>query len=293
MVGMADETFEAFGRCWQRAARRFHGIAREVASATGWLVLHPGRYGERWHARFRRLYPPGPRPLLVFGLNPGPYGMAQTGVPFTDLKRLQFHLPELWRELDAAGEPMRLPGLAPRMLRPHLTRTFESSSVRIYRFLEQAFGSPAAALRQVVFVNPCPLLFIDPQTSENKTPEHLPGALRASARGRARRVARDAAARGEAAALMTRFDDLRRETVLEAVRELRPRGAILLGRDVAAAVGEPLRAALGAECVVEWEHPARAPPDLWARGLTRELERRGLLRGYKDRRRERSDRTTA
>ena len=75
--------------------------------------------------------------------------MAQTGVPFTDLKRLQFQLPRLWRELEAAGEPTGLPGLAPPRLRPFLTRTFESSSVRVYRFLERAFAAARSAERRL------------------------------------------------------------------------------------------------------------------------------------------------
>jgi single-strand selective monofunctional uracil DNA glycosylase len=253
---------DPLGRCWKRAARRFEPMARQLARATGWLVLNPGRYGERWHARFRRAYPMSPRPLLVFGLNPGPYGMAQTGVPFTDLKRLESALPGLWKDLVASGEPVTRPGLAPPSLARHLTRTFESSSVRVYRFLERAYGRPELALREVVFVNPCPLLFIDPETGANRTPADLPRALRAR----------------KAAELVHAFEELRRATVLEAVAELEPRGAILLGRDVAAAVGEALRAALGARSVVEWEHPARAVPETWSRGLADELRKRGLLR---------------
>ncbi len=131
---MADDPL---GTVWQAAAARFGPLARAIATATGWQVFHPGEYGERWHARFRRLYPLGPAPLLVCGLNPGPYGMAQSGLPFTDLKRLVAALPRLAAELRAAGEPLALPGLAPTALRPFLTRTFESSSVRVYRFLAE------------------------------------------------------------------------------------------------------------------------------------------------------------
>ena len=36
----------------------------------------------------------GSAPLAVFGLNPGPYGMAQSGIPFTDLKRVAERLPQ-------------------------------------------------------------------------------------------------------------------------------------------------------------------------------------------------------
>jgi single-strand selective monofunctional uracil DNA glycosylase len=244
---------DPLGAAIRFSSRRFAPLARSIARATGWLVLDPSRYGERWHAPFRRLYPPRARPLLVFGLNPGPYGMAQTGIPFTDLKRLAQGLPRLAAELARSGERLSLPGLAPSSLQPFLTRTFESSSVRVHRFLRLAHGSAERAFREVVFVNPCPLLFIDRALGENRTPADLPRALRAG------------------------VDEARVEVVSVAVARLRARGAIVLGRDAAAALSVPLRARLGERAVVEWEHPARAVPDIWARGLLAALRRRGLL----------------
>jgi hypothetical protein len=191
--------------------------------------------------------------------------MAQTGVPFTDLKRMASHLPQLATELRAAGETLELPGLAPRTLRPFLTRTFESSAVRVYRFLTLAHGSAEAAFREVVFVNPCPLLFIERPAGENRTPADLPRVLR-----------RNAATRDRAMDLMQAFDAARIDVITRALEMLEPRGAVLLGRDVAAVLGATLRVRLGARAVVEWEHPARAVPDRWARGLHAELRRRGL-----------------
>ena len=263
---MTRETIDPLGECWRAAARRFVPIARQITAATGWQVFNPGQYGERWHSRFRRCYPLGERPLLICGLNPGPYGMAQTGIPFTDLKRLQAELPRFTAELRRIGEPLALPGLAPPSLRPFLTRTFESSSVRVYRFLAHAFGSAEAAFRELAVVNPCPLLFIDPESGANQTPADLLRRLRS-------RGATAAAAR----AFLARFDAARAATVDEAIRRLDPRGVVLLGRDVDAAIGTPLRAALGPERVLAFEHPARAVPDRWSRGLAAELANRGLL----------------
>lgn len=260
---------DRFGSFWRWSARRFEPLAREISRSTGWLVVNPGSYGERWHARFRRTYPLRRNPLLFCGLNPGPYGMAQTGVPFTDLKRLRAELPRLATELEATGSALVPPGLAPAPLRPFLTRTFESSSVRVYRFLALVRETAEAALRDVVFVNPCPLLFVERRSGENRTPADLPRELRRAA-GTAR------AGLERAARLMAAFDAARLEVVTRAVERLEPRGAVLLGRDVAAVIGDSLRARLGARAVVEWEHPARAVPDRWARGLASELRRRGL-----------------
>jgi len=225
-------------------------------------VWNPGRYGEAWHALFRRTYPPDARPIMLFGLNPGPYGMAQSGIPFTDLRRLVSGLPRLALRLERRFGPLRPPGLAPRSLRPFLTRTFESSAVRVHHFLATACGSPEAGFRRVVVANPCPLLFIDPRDGGNRTPADLRRALRAVPDG---------------AALLGRVDLLRRRAALDAVTTLRPRACVLLGRDVDAVLGPTLRAALGAGAVIAWEHPARAVPDAWANGLAAALRERGLL----------------
>ena len=262
----ATPTADSLGRCWQSAARRFVPLGAEVAAATGWEVFNPGRYGESWHARFRRCYPLRARPLLVCGLNPGPYGMAQSGIPFTDLKRLAAELPRFAAELRAAGSDLALPGLAPPGLRPYLTRTFESSSVRVYRFLRLAYGSAERAFTEIALLNPCPLLFIDPRDGANRTPADLPRAVRASG-----------AALDRARAFVAKFDAARLATVEEAIDELAPRGVVLFGRDVEAALAEPLTVRLGAARVVAWEHPARAVPERWSHGLADLLTERGLL----------------
>jgi single-strand selective monofunctional uracil DNA glycosylase len=245
---------------WRRSAARWEAIVPELRRATGWKIWNPGVYGEPWHDRFRRCYPPGRHPLVLFGLNPGPYGMAQSGIPFTDIARLRSGLPRLARELMEAGEKVETPGLAPGSLRPYLGRTFESSSVRLYRFLERGWGSAETGWRQVVVANPCTLLFIDPASGKNRTPADLGKAVRA--RG------------GEAAArrLEEECDRLRRRCALEALEALNPRGAVLLGRNVQAALGSVLRAQLGESALIFWEHPARAVPDTWAAGLLTALQ---------------------
>ena len=245
------------------AARRWDRFAPRIEAATGWEVWNPGLYGERWHKHFRALYPPRPAPLVVFGLNPGPYGMAQSGIPFTDLKRVESCLPRLARELARRGESLAIPGLAPASLRPYLTRTFESSAVRVYRFLELGWGSAEAGFTDVIVANPCTLLFMDRAARENRTPADLV------------RVAR---ARGthDARALHDEMARLRWLAAREAIEGLAPRAAILFGRDVAAVMKERLAEAFPALPVIEWEHPARAVPETWARGLLAALDERGV-----------------
>lgn len=255
---------DAWGEMKRRNARRWGRLGREIAAATGWQVWNPGLYGDAWHARFRALYPPAPHPVLSFGLNPGPYGMSQTGLPFTDLKRLVACLPALATDIAAAsGEAaLEVPGLAPASLRPYLTRGFESSSVRVYRFLAHAHGDAEEGVRRFVFVNPCSLLFMDRAERRNRTPADLVRAARAHGSADAR-------------ALLDQVDRLRWRCAEDALELFAPRAVVLLGRDVQGALGERLRER--GVTVLDWEHPARAVPDPWARGLARELRAASAL----------------
>jgi single-strand selective monofunctional uracil DNA glycosylase len=252
-----------WGAAWRASAGRWERLVPRLRRTTGWRIWNPGRYGERWHAWFRCCYPPGRRPLAVFGLNPGPYGMAQTGIPFTDLARLTGRLPRLAHELRSAGERLEPPGLAPAGLRPFLERSFESSSVRIYRFLERGWGNSETGWRDFVVANPCTLLFIDPVKRENRTPADLRKRMRAV---------------GAAASvdLVEECERLRSRCAVEALEALDPRGAVLLGRNVQESLGPLLLRLLGTRAVICWEHPARAVPEVWASGLLSALKERRL-----------------
>lgn len=253
---------DAWLRAWSRSAARWEALAPRLAAATGWHVWNPGRYGASWHRRFRRMVPLESNPVILFGLNPGPYGMAQTGIPFTDVKRLRERLPRLAASLEIHG-PVEVPGLAPPSLRPFLTRSFESSAVRIYRFLDLAWGSAEEGWRKVGVANPCSLLFMD-AAGKNRTPADLQGA-----------VSRRRSAGHSAAELREACDRLRRKAALEAMAAVRPRGVVLLGKDVQKALGSVTVKVVGARDVLPWEHPARAVPTRWARGLLGEIRRRG------------------
>jgi single-strand selective monofunctional uracil DNA glycosylase len=238
-----------------------------VARATGWKVWNPGEYGDAWHQVFRSVCPPRRGSVLIFGLNPGPYGMAQTGIPFTDVRRLREFLPRVSARLAALRPDAALPevpGLAPRDLQPFLTRTFESSSVRMYRFLARVDADVEQACRRVVVANPCPLLFVDKEEGRNRTPADL--------RREVRRNGRD-----EPVAMQQEMDRLRRENCEDALRTLRPKAVVLLGRDAQAALRETVVGRLGEDRVLDWEHPARAVPDPWARGLQEALQNQGAL----------------
>ena len=50
-------------------------------------VLNPLDYAVKPHLNFLNKYLDGPKPVLFVGLNPGPWGMCQTGIPFGEVNQ--------------------------------------------------------------------------------------------------------------------------------------------------------------------------------------------------------------
>ncbi|NXW95388.1 SMUG1 glycosylase, partial [Alopecoenas beccarii] len=70
-------------------------------------VYRPLQYAWRPHRRFVRRYLRTPKRVLFLGMNPGPFGMAQTGVPFGEV----WHVREWLRVTGAVTKP---PGEHPK-----------------------------------------------------------------------------------------------------------------------------------------------------------------------------------
>src|SRR5256886_11761095 len=65
------------------AAKRLRDAVAEMRFAAPVAhVYNPLRYAWRAHEIYLRRYGNGPKRVLFLGMNPGPFGMAQTGVPF-------------------------------------------------------------------------------------------------------------------------------------------------------------------------------------------------------------------
>ena len=234
--------WRANARRWQKAVELWHPKGVEV--------FNPGIYACDLYARFLACYPPGPHPIITLGLNPGPFGMAQTGIPFTDCRTaaaiLDIKLPIPGRAPPALIRRLRKPGGRWRGY-------YERSSIGIYRLLRLAWGDLGAAYRNWTVTNTCPLLFLKAGDYKNMTP----------ADGPLRRL--------------EGFQRLRVTALERFCALLDPRGIVCLGKDVSAAHGEAAERLVGARRVIHYPHPARAVPAAWAEGLRLELARRRLI----------------
>ncbi len=100
-------------------------------------------------------------------MNPGPFGMAQTGVPFGAVPAVRD-----WMGLEAAvGEP---PSMHPkRPVEGFACRRVEVSGKRLWGWAEARFGSPERFFKRFFVANYCPLAFME-ASGKNRTPDKLP-----------------------------------------------------------------------------------------------------------------------
>lgn len=129
-------------------------------------VYNPLRYArravERYIERFAR---PG-RDALMLGMNPGPYGMAQTGVPFGEVSMVRD-----WMGIEVDVE--RPEDEHPK--RPVTGFACERSEVsgrRLWGWAQEDYGDADAFFDRFFVWNFCPLVFME-ESGRNRTPDKL------------------------------------------------------------------------------------------------------------------------
>jgi single-strand selective monofunctional uracil DNA glycosylase len=225
-------------------------LARRVARLTFAepvaYVYNPLDYARGLHETYLARFGGGTKEVILLGMNPGPFGMAQTGVPFGDVTMVRDFL-GLAGDVDRPDRehPKRkIEGLAcPRS---------EVSGTRLWGWAQDEFGTAARFFESFFVVNYCPLVFME-ASARNLTPDKLPAQ--------------------EQAALFAACDEALRATVAI----LRPR--FVVGVGVFAATRARL-ALSGADVAVgSILHPSPASPIAnrgWAEQARRQLVELGV-----------------
>jgi single-strand selective monofunctional uracil DNA glycosylase len=121
-------------------------------------------YLERWGAN-------RPREVLMVGMNPGPFGMAQTGVPFGDVAMVRDFL-------GIVGPVGRPPLEHPRRpIAGFECHRSEVSGTRFWGWARDRFGTAERFFERVFVANWCPLVFME-ESGRNRPPDKLPPAER-------------------------------------------------------------------------------------------------------------------
>lgn len=133
-------------------------------------VYSPLEYAwESHHAYLKRYGSLGPKKVLFLGMNPGPFGMAQTGIPFGEVATVRD-----WMGLERpVGRPAREhPG---KKVTGFACSRSEVSGRRLWGLFQERFGSAENFFQGHWVHNYNPLLFLEnTKIGRNVVPEELP-----------------------------------------------------------------------------------------------------------------------
>jgi single-strand selective monofunctional uracil DNA glycosylase len=130
-------------------------------------VYNPLVYARRSHEAYLKTYATQGVDAILLGMNPGPWGMAQTGVPFGEVG--------LVREFLAIDEPVGRPDIEhpKRPIEGFACTRSEVSGRRFWGWARDRYRTPRR-FSSVFFVsNYCPLVFME-ESGRNRTPDKLP-----------------------------------------------------------------------------------------------------------------------
>lgn len=156
----------------ERIARRLREEVDALAFAPPVAYVYdPLDYAWAPHRAYLRRYGAGAPRALLLGMNPGPFGMAQTGVPFGDVGLVRD-----WLGIDGdVGRPSREHPKRP--IAGFACPRGEVSGRRLWGWARSRFGTPQKFFATFFVANYCPLCFMD-AGGRNLTPDKLPRAER-------------------------------------------------------------------------------------------------------------------
>lgn len=210
-------------------------------------VYDPLTYAREPHERYLSRWGEGPKEVIMLGMNPGPFGMAQTGVPFGDVAMVR----------DFVG----VTGKVKKPEHEHPARTVtgfdcprsEVSGTRLWSWVRDRFHTPEAFFSRFFVVNYCPLVFME-ESGKNRTPDKLPVAEREP--------------------LYAACDDALRAIV----EQLRPQVILGVGAFAEARAKEALRDVVDLR-ITTVLHPSPASPRAnrgWAEAADQDLKKAGI-----------------
>ncbi|MAU18341.1 MAG: single-stranded DNA-binding protein [Euryarchaeota archaeon] len=141
-----------------------------VAEGSVDAVYNPLAYAWEPHRAFVEMAAGGGAKTLLLGMNPGPHGMGQMGIPFAATSVV--------RELLGIRD---LPVDQPR--NPHPKRAVtgldwpkeEVSGTRLWGLLADHYGDAESIFQRVFIVNHCPLMLFSGERATNITPDKITG----------------------------------------------------------------------------------------------------------------------
>jgi single-strand selective monofunctional uracil DNA glycosylase len=166
-----DPTTRAAEALWKRLTLAAQNLSTELrdfkCDAPVTHVYNPLDYAWAAHEAYLRKFGNSAKQVVFLGMNPGPFGMVQTGVPFGEIAAVRD-----WMQID---QPIHRPSFE-HPCRPiqgfGCTRS-EISGLRLWGLFAERFGRAEEFFRQHFVANYCPLAFLE-SSGRNRTPDKLP-----------------------------------------------------------------------------------------------------------------------
>jgi single-strand selective monofunctional uracil DNA glycosylase len=150
------------------AAQRLRkGVDRLKFSAPVTHVYNPLAYAWRGHELYLQKFGKGPKRIVFLGMNPGPFGMVQTGVPFGEINAVRN-----WLRIECAIAKPKVEH-PKRPVTGFACARSEISGQRLWGLFAERFGAAHDFFREHIVLNYCPLAFVE-ETGRNRTPDKLP-----------------------------------------------------------------------------------------------------------------------
>ncbi len=156
----ADELVEVSRRLSRAVSRLRFGAP--VA-----CVYNPLQYAWAPHQAYLERFGGKTGRVVMLGMNPGPFGMVQTGVPFGEVT--------LVRDWMGIERPVKTPSRCHprRPIEGFSCKRSEVSGARLWGWARDRFGTPERFFAQFFVLNYCPLAFVE-DSGRNRTPDKLP-----------------------------------------------------------------------------------------------------------------------
>ena len=130
-------------------------------------VYNPVEYARKPHEAYLERYGSGTKRYVLLGMNPGPWGMAQTGVPFGEISFVRD-----WLGIEAkVNQPTEVHPKRP--IEGFGCARSEVSGSRLWGWAKGRFGCSDAFFEDFFVINYCPLVFME-ASGKNRTPDKLP-----------------------------------------------------------------------------------------------------------------------
>lgn len=129
-------------------------------------IYNPLVYARDGYDQYLERFGSTTKKMIWVGMNPGPFGMVQTGVPFGDVQMVK-----TWMGIHATVKPPAN-GHPKRPVMGFACTRGEVSGQRLWGWAKQRFKKPEAFFRHVFVINYCPLVFME-SSGRNRTPDKL------------------------------------------------------------------------------------------------------------------------